>query len=168
MENQPCFALNDALLRWRRELAGQRGITEEDIRELETHLLESFSAFQRQGLSGEEALAKAREKLGSASQLGAEFAKTHLLTIWRDGVKKRIIRRMKIANLAAVVATTMMLLCLMWCFWALSRQPKQDAELSRIEALIDPLDWKASALSLTMSRHETARRCCQGGTRALV
>lgn len=86
MENQPCFDLNDALLRWRRDLAGQPGIAAEDVRELETHLLESFAAFQRRGLSEEEAFAKAREKLGSAAEVGAEFAKAHLLRIWRDRV----------------------------------------------------------------------------------
>ena len=58
--------------------------------------------------------------------------------------------------MASLVASTMMLSCLMWCCWALSRLPNQDAEIRRIEALTNPLDWKASALSLTMSRHEFA------------
>jgi hypothetical protein len=86
MENQPRFDLNDALLGWRRDLAGQPGIVAEDIRELETHLRETFSAFQGHSLSDAEAFAKAREKLGPAAQLGAEFAKAHQLRIWRDRV----------------------------------------------------------------------------------
>jgi hypothetical protein len=86
MENQHRFDLNDALLRLRRDLAGQPGIAAEDVRELEIHLLESLSAFQRRGLSEEEAFAKAREKLGSADEVGAEFAKAHRLRIWRDRV----------------------------------------------------------------------------------
>lgn len=86
MENPPRFDLNDALLRWRRDLAGQPGIATEDIRELETHLLETLSAFRRRGLNEEQAFAKAREKLGAAAQVGAEFAKAHLLRIWRDRV----------------------------------------------------------------------------------
>jgi hypothetical protein len=86
MENQSGFDLNDALLRWRHDLAGQPGIAAEDIRELETHLRETFSAFQRRGLSDPEAFAKAREKLGPAAQLGVEFAKAHQLRIWRDRV----------------------------------------------------------------------------------
>jgi hypothetical protein len=57
MENQPRFDLNDALLRWWHDLAAQPGIAAEDVRELETHLLESFAAFQR-GLTEEEALSK--------------------------------------------------------------------------------------------------------------
>jgi hypothetical protein len=86
MENQSRFDLNDALLQWRRDLAGQPGIAAEDIRELETHLREIFSAFQRRGLSDPEAFAKAREKLGPAAQIGAEFAKAHQLRLWRDRV----------------------------------------------------------------------------------
>jgi hypothetical protein len=86
MEDQTRFDLNDAPLRWRRDLAGQPGIAAEDIRELETHLRESFSAFQRRGSSDEKAFAQAREKLGSAGLVGAEFAKAHLLRIWRDRV----------------------------------------------------------------------------------
>src|SRR5690349_11044897 len=86
MENQSRFDLNDALLRWRSDLAGQPGIAAEDIRELETHLRETFSDFQRRGLSDPDAFAKAREKLGPAAQLGAEFAKAHRLRVWRDRV----------------------------------------------------------------------------------
>ena len=86
MENQPCFDLNDALVRWRRDLASQPGLDAEDIRELETHLLEGVSAFRRRGFSEGEAFAEAREKLGPAALVGAEFAKAHLLRIWRDRV----------------------------------------------------------------------------------
>jgi len=86
MENQSRFDLNDALLRWRRDLAAQPAIAVEDIRELETHLRETFSAFQRRGLSDPEAFAKALAKLGPAAQLGAEFAKAHQLRVWRDRV----------------------------------------------------------------------------------
>jgi hypothetical protein len=71
-------------------------------------------------------------------------------------MKERIIRKMEMATLATLIASTMTLSCLMWCCWALSRLPNQDAQLSRIEALTNPLDWKTSALSLTMSRHEFA------------
>jgi hypothetical protein len=71
-------------------------------------------------------------------------------------MKEQIIRKMEMATLVTLIASTMMLSCLMWCCWALSRLPKSDAEIRRIEALTNPLDWKASALSLTMSRHEFA------------
>ncbi|MGH7967931.1 MAG: permease prefix domain 1-containing protein, partial [Limisphaerales bacterium] len=86
MEKQPRFDLSNALLAWRNDLAAQPGIGADDIRELEMHLLESFSALQRRGLSDEEAFAQAWERLGSAGAVGAEFAKAHTLRIWRDRV----------------------------------------------------------------------------------
>lgn len=86
MEKQPRFDLKDALLQWRRELEGQPGLAADDVRELETHLWESLSAFQRCGLTEEEAFVRAREKLGSVAELGAEFAKANVLRIWRDRV----------------------------------------------------------------------------------
>src|SRR5579859_5283492 len=86
MENPPRFDLKDALLRWRRELAGQPGLAAEDVRELETHLWESLSEFRRCGLTEEEAFARAREKLGSVAEVGAEFSKDNVLRIWRDRV----------------------------------------------------------------------------------
>jgi hypothetical protein len=86
MENQARFDLNKALSDWKAELAGQPGIGAENIRELETHLLESLNAFKKDGCSDEEAFFKARRKLGSTNQLGTEFAKENLQTIWRDRV----------------------------------------------------------------------------------
>src|SRR5579859_8130695 len=86
MENPPRFDLKDALLRWRRELSAQPGLAAEDVRELEAHLSESLSVFQRCGLTEEEAFARAREKLGSVAGLAAEFARANVLRIWRDRV----------------------------------------------------------------------------------
>jgi hypothetical protein len=86
MENKAGFYLNKALQDWKAELASQPGISAENIRELETHLLESISAFRKIGCSEEDAFSKAKQKLGSVPQLGAEFAKENLLKVWRDRV----------------------------------------------------------------------------------
>jgi hypothetical protein len=86
MENKASFYLNKALQDWKAELAAQPGINAENIRELETHLLESFNAFRKEGCTNEDAFSKARQKLGSVPQLGAEFAKENLLKVWRDRV----------------------------------------------------------------------------------
>ncbi len=86
MENQARFDLNKALSDWKAELAGQPGIGAENIRELETHLLESVNTFKKNGCSDEEAFSKARRKMGSTCELGAEFAKENQLRIWRDRV----------------------------------------------------------------------------------
>jgi hypothetical protein len=86
MENKAGFYLNKALQDWKAELASQPGISAENIRELETHLLESITAFRKSGCSEEDAFSKARQKLGPVPQLGAEFAKENLLKVWRDRV----------------------------------------------------------------------------------
>ncbi len=86
MENQSRFDLNDALLQWRGDLLGQPGIATEDIRELETHLLQGFSVLRQRGLTDEEAFAEARKRLGLPAEMGAEFAKANLQRVWRDRV----------------------------------------------------------------------------------
>lgn len=86
MENEARFNLNKALQDWKAELAAQTGIGAENIRELETHLLESIDTFRKHGCSDEDAFLMARRKLGSVQQLGAEFAKENLLKVWRDRV----------------------------------------------------------------------------------
>lgn len=86
MEDQTRFNLNQALVAWRAELAGQPGISVENARELETHLLESFSTFKRRGLNDPEAFLKARQQLGNPGEVGAEFAKDNILRVWRDRV----------------------------------------------------------------------------------
>jgi hypothetical protein len=86
MENKTRFDLNKALQDWKAELATRPGIDAENIRELATHLFESINAFKKNGCSDEEAFSKARQKLGSVQQLGAEFAKENLLKVWHDRV----------------------------------------------------------------------------------
>ena len=86
MENKARFDLNKVLEDWKAELATQPGVSAENIRELETHLLESINAFRKKGCCDEDAYSKARQKLGSVQQLGAEFAKENLLKVWRDRV----------------------------------------------------------------------------------
>ena len=90
MENQTPsdlnFDLNRALLAWKAELASEPGVSVENVRELQAHLLENISALQRRGLNDQEAFLKARQQLGSMSKIGAEFAKDNPLRIWRDRV----------------------------------------------------------------------------------
>jgi hypothetical protein len=90
MENQTPsdlnFDLNRAVLAWKSELAGEPGVSAENVRELEVHLLESIAALKGCGLNDQEAFLKARQQLGSMSKIGAEFAKDNPLRIWRDRV----------------------------------------------------------------------------------
>jgi hypothetical protein len=86
MEDQTRFDLNRALLAWKAELAGEPGVSAENVRELQAHLLESIAALKSRGLNDLEAFLKARQQMGNMSKIGAEFAKDNPLRIWRDRV----------------------------------------------------------------------------------
>ncbi len=71
------FDLDQAIANWRRQLAGG-GIRPPDVLdELESHLREDVEQQVRSGLSEEQALGTAIQRIGQASALKAEFAKTN-------------------------------------------------------------------------------------------
>jgi hypothetical protein len=86
MEDQSRFDLNGALATWRAQLASQPTLTGEDLRELQTHLLELFAAGCGRGLTQPAAFANAVSQLGSPEEIGAEFAKAHPLRTWPNRV----------------------------------------------------------------------------------
>lgn len=75
MERQPRFDLNTATATWLDELRQSGTLTDDDLRELHGHLLDSIEALKAGGLSEEEAFLVARHRLGSNESLGAEFGK---------------------------------------------------------------------------------------------
>jgi hypothetical protein len=86
MEHQTGFDLNSALIAWKQEMAGQPGVTADNVRELETHLWEAFDTFRGQGLNEAEAFANARRQLGSVEEVGVEFARANPVVLWRERV----------------------------------------------------------------------------------
>ena len=82
MENETCFDLNRALANWKQQLAAQPGISAEDSRELETHLLQCFEAELRQGRKEHEAFTLALRRIGAIETIGAEFEKENPLRSW--------------------------------------------------------------------------------------
>jgi hypothetical protein len=82
MENETRFDLNRALTNWNQQLAAQPGISAEDARELQSHLLECFAAELRQGRNEDEAFELARRRLGAIEPIGAEFEKLNPLRSW--------------------------------------------------------------------------------------
>jgi hypothetical protein len=84
MENQTCFNLNEAITRWREELAAQPGVSAEQIRELESHLLDSLADLQRRGLTEEESFVVASRRLGGAKDIAAEIVKADPSIIWKE------------------------------------------------------------------------------------
>lgn len=75
MEYPTGDCMNAAIESWRDELAAQTGLTTEIRRELEAHLHDCMTGFQKLGLSEFESFQMARQRMGQPKQLGAEFNK---------------------------------------------------------------------------------------------
>lgn len=75
MERQPRFDLNAATDAWLDALRQRGTLTDDDLRELHTHLLDAVDALKTNGLAEDEAFLVARHRLGSAESLGDEFGK---------------------------------------------------------------------------------------------
>lgn len=84
METQSRFDLNDAINKWRAELAAHPGLTDDNLRELESHLREAVAAAVKLGSSEREAFAKALEQIGASTQLASEFSRENTGLIWRQ------------------------------------------------------------------------------------
>jgi hypothetical protein len=84
MENQTSFDLNAAIQRWRGELAKSSSFRADDLDELESHLRDSESSLQAQGLTAEEAFLIAIRRTGSGDVLAAEFATVNASSVWLD------------------------------------------------------------------------------------
>ena len=84
MENQTSFDLNAAIQRWRGELAKSSSFRADDLDELESHLRDSESSLQAQGLTAEEAFLIAVRRAGSGDVLATEFAAINGSSVWLD------------------------------------------------------------------------------------
>jgi hypothetical protein len=86
MENRTQFDLSVALQHWRENLTQSPQFRPENVQELESHLRDSISAWQANGLSEEEAFHIAARRLGAAPTLEPEFAKVNSKEVWLDRV----------------------------------------------------------------------------------
>lgn len=75
MERQPHFDLTAATEIWLDTLRQRGTLTDDDLRELQSHLIDAVETLKVNGLSEEEAFLVARLRLGSADALGEEFGK---------------------------------------------------------------------------------------------
>jgi len=85
MENQP-FDLNAAIQHWRKELAKSSSFRPDDLDELESHLRDSVSSLQAQGLTLDEAFLIARRRTGPKDVLAAEFATINGSSVWMEKI----------------------------------------------------------------------------------
>ncbi len=79
MERQSRFDLTATTETWLDTLRQHGTLTDDDLRELQTHLLDAVEPLKAGGLSEEEAFLVARHRLGSAEVVGEEFGKIQRL-----------------------------------------------------------------------------------------
>ncbi len=82
MENPARFDLDKGISSWRRQLQEAMALNHEEIEELETHLRDSVSRWEKAGLAPEEAFWIARRRMGGADELADEFRKVNPERVW--------------------------------------------------------------------------------------
>jgi hypothetical protein len=82
MEDQTAFELNQAIQRWRENLANSPAFRRENLNELESHLRDSLAALKARGLPAEDAFLVATRRIGKSQQLEPEFSKLNRGTVW--------------------------------------------------------------------------------------
>ena len=86
MEPATRFDLEAAIQTWRAHLSEELAGQADALAELEEHLRTSVAALRQTGLSDEESLLVAQQRLGSAPKLGAEFRRSNPASVWRRRV----------------------------------------------------------------------------------
>ena len=69
------FSLNEAITRWKNKTLSYGKCSDEDLDELESHLLEHFEELRDSGLSEEEAFSQAITRMGAPEDVSREFSK---------------------------------------------------------------------------------------------
>ncbi len=77
MENRTNFDLNKNIEIWKSKLSKNSKMTLDNINELESHLLDEIHELQLLGLSIEESLIIAKERIGNVKDLTTEFGKVN-------------------------------------------------------------------------------------------
>ena len=70
------FNLNNAILDWKKSLYKNPSLEDGYIQELESHIRDKIEDYINKGISEKEAFEKAKEEIGGARKIGAEFFKT--------------------------------------------------------------------------------------------
>ena len=105
VENQTSFDLNAAIQRWRGELAKSSSFRADDLDELESHLRDSESSLQGQGLTAEEAFLIAVRRTGSGDLLAEEFATVNGSSVWMDRLRWMITGSITMSALWSLTTT---------------------------------------------------------------
>ena len=99
--------ISTQLRQWRDAVAANRGLTADDVDELEDHLLAEYQDLSALGLSSDEALLVAKHRLGSVAEVASEYLQAHPDRAWeqlpaaRTGAGKEAARQIDMAVKAA-------------------------------------------------------------------
>ncbi len=74
MDAKPAFDLTEALADWRQRLRAVPNLSDDDVTEMESHLLDSVEEWQAKGLSELEAFQLACQRFGDSRAVGMELA----------------------------------------------------------------------------------------------
>ena len=105
MENATRFDLNDALCRWRENLATSPAFRARDLDELEAHLRDSIQSLQSRGLFAHEAFWVAQSRLGDSDLLDREFEKVNPERVWLNRVLWMVVGSVGIGLLSGLATT---------------------------------------------------------------
>lgn len=104
MDNSTRFDVNEAIRRWRNQLAAAPAFHSADLEELEVHLKDSMAALQAQGLSEAEAFWVAQHRLGTAGALSEEFGKVNGELVWLERAIWMVVGVLAIGVLSGLAA----------------------------------------------------------------
>ena len=84
MEATAKNSLEQNIKAWRKSFQSKSEITEDNLKELEAHLLDEIDALTEKGLSEEEAFLVAKYRIGDKEELSKEFKKVNKFNYWLD------------------------------------------------------------------------------------
>lgn len=99
------FQLESALKDWRTRMVQHGTVASADVDELESHLRDDMEQLVEQGLSEAEAFLVAAHRLGTPSELAAEYGKVNTALVWTRRVFWMLTGFMAVSLLLAVVST---------------------------------------------------------------
>jgi len=103
------FDLDQSIAHWQRGLAAAGPVTQSEVEELTTHLVEQVRELQETGLSEEESFLIASRRLGDAQSLADEFVSADPLRKWVQRVLWGLIGVTVLLGATSLYASTMWL-----------------------------------------------------------
>jgi cation transport ATPase len=86
MENRTEFDLNKKIEIWKSKLSQKSNMTQDNINELESHLLDEIHELKQLGLNTEESLIIAKKRIGNVEDLTTEFGKVNKGIYFRNRI----------------------------------------------------------------------------------